>query len=329
MKPETYTGIFNGKEVVFKRVWANHRFTDEECIALCNGEVIIIDYITKSGRKETVSGKLDKIEYSGKTFIGFKPNFKPFRTTSNSEPHIPKSWCSHNFTLDELEALIRGDSIHIFDAVSSRTGKKFECDLKWDSKNNKFIPNFDNNTHKKSTGYIPNSHDDTINQQNESNIPNNNQVSSKNDTTNVRCVEYSKENDKSWNTAMNDLVDILFNNADITTNLDDITTNLDDIMTNLDALSINKDVKDVSDINKIHIISVSKNKIPTLMIDLIAEDPEIENILDELICLYYSNGTIVIVYESDYNDYIKDHSDIMSIDKVIKDYAIYVGSTNY
>lgn len=70
---EKYTGKFKGKDVSFNRSWGGHRFTDEECEKLCNGEEITITGLTsKSGSTYGVKGKLSKQSYNGKPFYGFE-----------------------------------------------------------------------------------------------------------------------------------------------------------------------------------------------------------------------------------------------------------------
>ena len=70
---ETYTGLWNGKQVTFKRVWSGRRFTDEECEKLCAGEEIEIDGVkAKSGNTYTAVGKLSEQVFNGRKFIGFE-----------------------------------------------------------------------------------------------------------------------------------------------------------------------------------------------------------------------------------------------------------------
>ena len=71
---EKYTATVNGKEVKFSRVWGGHRFTDDECDKLANGETITIT-ISNSHRPYSVvdvRGKLEDQVYNGHPFTGFK-----------------------------------------------------------------------------------------------------------------------------------------------------------------------------------------------------------------------------------------------------------------
>ena len=70
---EKYQGTFKGKTVSFNRTWGGHRFTDDECEALCNGEEITITGLTsKSGSTYGVKGKLKKQSFNGHPFYGFE-----------------------------------------------------------------------------------------------------------------------------------------------------------------------------------------------------------------------------------------------------------------
>jgi len=68
VKKEKYTGSWNGEEVSFSREWGGHRFSDEECSQLLNGDKITIT--SSKGRKFT--GTLAKQTFRGREFIGFK-----------------------------------------------------------------------------------------------------------------------------------------------------------------------------------------------------------------------------------------------------------------
>lgn len=55
---ERYSGRWNGRDVSFDRVFRGRRFTDEECQALCDGELIEIHNINGNGLVYGVSGGL-------------------------------------------------------------------------------------------------------------------------------------------------------------------------------------------------------------------------------------------------------------------------------
>ena len=73
---EMFEGMWNNKYVKVKREWSGHRFTDEEVSSLLAGKVIEFETTSKrTGNKYTAKGKLEKQDYNGKSFIGFKPEF--------------------------------------------------------------------------------------------------------------------------------------------------------------------------------------------------------------------------------------------------------------
>lgn len=70
---EKCTGTFEGEEVTFGRVWGGHRFTDDECERLLDGEEITVSgLVSKQGKPYSVKGKLSKQSYEGHEFYGFE-----------------------------------------------------------------------------------------------------------------------------------------------------------------------------------------------------------------------------------------------------------------
>ena len=138
VQKEKYEGMWNGEPVKFNRVWRGHRFTDEECEALCNGENVEVRGIIspKTGHEYGVSGHLDNLVFTDKEsgdtrdYIGFKQDkFLP-------RP-IPDVWCQHAFTQAEKQALEKGDAVSIEDAVS-KAGKKFKCRIRYNKDDGNF-----------------------------------------------------------------------------------------------------------------------------------------------------------------------------------------------
>lgn len=68
---EKYQGEWMGDPVSFTRTWGDHRFTDEECEALCRGEEIEFVSHGMYGDR-TVKGKLAQMEYKGVNYVGFQ-----------------------------------------------------------------------------------------------------------------------------------------------------------------------------------------------------------------------------------------------------------------
>lgn len=70
-KKEKYSGEWQGDPVTFTRTWGGHRFTDDECEALCRGEEIAFVLNGEYG-EHTVKGSLALQEYNGVSYVGFK-----------------------------------------------------------------------------------------------------------------------------------------------------------------------------------------------------------------------------------------------------------------
>ena len=77
-KKSTVHGIFNGKNITFRRFYANHLFTDSEAAQLLNGESII--FSSQSNNKtHTYCGHLQKLEgRSGHTYYRFVADFEEY-----------------------------------------------------------------------------------------------------------------------------------------------------------------------------------------------------------------------------------------------------------
>lgn len=68
---EKVSVIFYGKQQQFNRKWGQHYFTDTEVESLKAGETISFKY---KGR--TISGTIAMLNYKGRKFLGFKPDFE-------------------------------------------------------------------------------------------------------------------------------------------------------------------------------------------------------------------------------------------------------------
>lgn len=118
---EKCSGTWNGKQVSFTREWSGHRFTDEECQKLLNGEEIeIVDCVSsKTGKTFGVHGKLENQTFKGKKFVGFK-SLGFLNSGSGKKQGPPAEWCQHKFTQDELDALEAGTEIYVEGMVSNK-----------------------------------------------------------------------------------------------------------------------------------------------------------------------------------------------------------------
>lgn len=136
---EKFEGIWGGKTVKFNREYCGHRFTDEECEALCDGkEIEVFGLVSaKTGNTYGVKGKLSEQEYNGHKFIGFE------RTgfANSSSDGVPSAWCGHKFTEDEIKNLESGCEIFV-ENLKSKKGSTFSATLKYDKNEKKIVPRF-------------------------------------------------------------------------------------------------------------------------------------------------------------------------------------------
>ena len=136
---EKYTGVWNGNQVSFNRIWGGYTFSDEECARLCAGETIeIMGLKSKTGSTYGVRGKLSEQTFKGKRFVGFDK--LDFISDNSGSGSVPASWCNHKFTKTELKKLEAGETIAIKNCTSKRTGKKFDCNIKFEG--GKLVPLF-------------------------------------------------------------------------------------------------------------------------------------------------------------------------------------------
>ena len=122
---EKYSGKFKGEDITFNREWAGHRFTDAECEALLNGKEIIIEAVSKKGKKFSVAGKLGENSFNDRIFYSFIPDF---------DKHIlPISFCGYEFTNEEREELEKGQSVFCTGLVG-KSGKEFDAHVTFNTK---------------------------------------------------------------------------------------------------------------------------------------------------------------------------------------------------
>ena len=133
---EKVAGTWEGVPVRIKKVWGGHEFTADECAKLFNGETIEFEATTKSGNTYIAKGKLERQEYEGHEFVGFKlaenkdSGDKPERFTgtwNGKEVSVKRVWSGHRFTDEEVEKLLAGEMI-TFRATSK--AKRTEYDAK-------------------------------------------------------------------------------------------------------------------------------------------------------------------------------------------------------
>lgn len=128
---ERYSGVWNGKEIKFKRNWSGHYFTDEECEALLRGEDVSFEATSSKGNPYTAIGKLAEQEYAGHRYVGFKLNPRENSSGGSNTPNIPDTYCRHKFTDEEKESLLAGLPIEASDFYSEKKQKTFSAKLKY------------------------------------------------------------------------------------------------------------------------------------------------------------------------------------------------------
>lgn len=127
---DKYAGVFNGKEIKFKREFGGHKFSDEECEALLSGAEISFEATSKAGKPYTCYGSLAEQSFTnseGKEikFFGFKPDFDTKR--------IPAKFIGHVFSEEEIKELEKGGTVYATDLMS-KAGNEFSAYLKFDKK---------------------------------------------------------------------------------------------------------------------------------------------------------------------------------------------------
>lgn len=144
---EYVTGTnWDGNEIRFNRLYAGHRFTDDEVGQLLAGEKIELhDLVNKDGNEYSIYGRLAKQSYNG--FESWRFN----REGYISKPKIRDSWGGHVFTEEEKDLLLSGQSVRLKDCIS-REGIPYKCTVHYGIRGDGrkgIIPVYD---HKKKSG---------------------------------------------------------------------------------------------------------------------------------------------------------------------------------
>lgn len=117
--------LWNGESVKFKRVWGNHRFTDEELQYLMAGMEVRINTPTTRG----IIGSLDWQEYKGRDYFGFAPWDAEAYHIGNAP--FPVQWNGHEFTEEEERILRSGEKLLLV-TTSARTGSMYALHISFD-----------------------------------------------------------------------------------------------------------------------------------------------------------------------------------------------------
>lgn len=141
VQKEKYDGTWNGKPVSFTRVWSGHRFTDDECKRLCNGETIVIKDVQGKNGLYDAQGKLSNLVYNKHKYVGFEflGAVRPAGSSAGAAPvaddyytgkwkrkevRFKRVWSGYRFSDDECDALLAGETIS-FETTSARTGNRY------------------------------------------------------------------------------------------------------------------------------------------------------------------------------------------------------------
>lgn len=126
---EKYEGTWKGKQVSFTRKWSTHRFTDDECARLCNGEKIQIELMSKNNTPYKIEGELQDQSFTNDQ--GKKINFVGFKNLGFVQnDSVPASWCNHRFTEDERILLEGGKEVYI-EGFVSKAGNTFNATVSY------------------------------------------------------------------------------------------------------------------------------------------------------------------------------------------------------
>lgn len=120
---EQYEGKFNGKNIKFSRVYGTYRFSDEECKELLAGNNIQFDMVTSTGEEMTFIGNLQKQEYQGFLFYGFR-----------KLGIFGRDFRKHVLTSEEKQQLVSGKWVYLTGMYSEKKNKFYDAWVSWNPK---------------------------------------------------------------------------------------------------------------------------------------------------------------------------------------------------
>ena len=118
--------------------FANHLFTDDEKAALAEGKLIKVGFNSKANPKVTrfAVGKLGSYEYNGENRYGFIPLFYEHQTfysgyssAIDRSATIGKTWHNHEFSYEEVNSILNGETVTFTSYASTGRRKMCECKL--------------------------------------------------------------------------------------------------------------------------------------------------------------------------------------------------------
>ena len=123
VREDIVSGVWNGKQVQFKNQFSGHVFTPSEIEQLLAGKVI--SFTTEKG---SFTGALADLEYQGRAYVGFKPEFPKregyvYGKLNGQEISFKGEFMGHTFTEEEIERLLDGKKV-VFEGTSKKGTKQ-------------------------------------------------------------------------------------------------------------------------------------------------------------------------------------------------------------
>lgn len=141
-KHETFTGVWQGKDVTVNRIYSDYRFNDDEVQKLLDNETIEIEIKTKNGTRK-VTGKLNNLTYNGNSYVGFDaiPVGYARGNWNGKQITFKASYMDYKCTDDDINKLLNGEDIafethkdgqtykltgHLAEQTFEKNGKSFK-----------------------------------------------------------------------------------------------------------------------------------------------------------------------------------------------------------
>lgn len=137
-KKEKAEGTWNGRKVQFNRVFAGHRFTDEEVANLLAGcQITVSDFkSTKTGKTFAAQAHLADQEYNGHKYVGVQLDFNDVKDPkyyygkwNDRDIRFKREFRGYRLTDQECEYLLAGTEIPI-EHLKARSGKEYGVNVR-------------------------------------------------------------------------------------------------------------------------------------------------------------------------------------------------------
>ena len=143
---DRFTGVWEGENVNFPKVWRGIQLTDEQGADLIAGKTIeVVGLISKkTGNPYGVTAKLSHLvsKTTGNEYIGVEQ--VDFLSRDALVAHgikfpIPRSFAAHEFTDDEMTMLESGRNVRIENAYSRKKDMYFPCVVRYDDAQQRIV----------------------------------------------------------------------------------------------------------------------------------------------------------------------------------------------